>query len=407
MKKTCLASGFAALTFCAAAFAAREESVDPIWHLGGFGTLGAGYHSTEGIRFRRDLEQPLGYEGGRIGFRGDTRLGVQASATFDPHWSVLVQAVSRLNSESNWEPQLSWTFLRYAPVDGLDVRLGRLGVDIFLDSDSRHLGYAFTTIRPPPEVLGVVTQDVFDGMDVTMRRAFGAGVASLRLYGGRSRGDSYFYGHPYTPPATRRLGATLEWSYEALTLRLALSDSHTRNDMALTPLATALASLPVPLARTRASQIDTAHHLVYSGIGALYERGPFSAQGLVSWQRFSQFPTYEGWGTSLTMGYRIGAWKPYLSYSRLSFEPQEERDLSLSAPYAALQSAYDKTVDRLTMHQHTVALGVRYDFARDYALKFQIDRVHAAESILLIDSNGMPGRNVDMTLYSIALDFVF
>jgi hypothetical protein len=59
------------------------------------------------------------------------------------------------------------------------------------------------------------------------------------------------------------------------------------------------------------------------------------------------------------------------------------------------------------MHQHTVALGVRYDFARDYALKFQIDRVHAAESILLIDSNGMPGRNVDMTLYSIALDFVF
>lgn len=364
---------------------ASEDADAPLWRLGGFGTFGAGYHGSKDITYRRDLAQGGGHEGGRLGFRGDSRIGVQASATFDPRWSAQIQAVSRLDSEGKWVPQLSWTFLRYTPTDALDFRVGRLGVDLYQDSDSRHVGYAFTTVRPSPEVLGVVTQDLFDGIDMTIRHPVGAGLLSLRLYGGHSRGDLSLYGSQYRPPDARRLGATLDWASEGLSLRAAWGDTYTSSDAVLQPLANALASTPFPVARERAAQFDTSHHLMFAGLGILYERGPFSAQGLFSWSRFSQFPTYSGKGANVILAYRFGAWKPYVTYADASFNPQERRDLSLPAPYAVLQDAYDEAVERLTFNQRSIGVGVRYDFMRDYALKFQVDHIDAAESIVLID----------------------
>ena len=96
---------------------ADDPASEPLWHFGGFGTLGAGYHSQEDVVYRRDLEQAGGIEGDKLGFRLDTRIGLQASATFNPRWSTTIQAVSRLNSEGNWAPMLSWGFVRYAPTD--------------------------------------------------------------------------------------------------------------------------------------------------------------------------------------------------------------------------------------------------------------------------------------------------
>lgn len=95
---------------------------------------------------------------------------MQASATFDTRWPAQIQTVSRLDNEGKWTPQLSRSFLRYTPSDTLDLCVGRLGVDLYLDGDSRHVGYAFTAVRPSPEVLGMVTQDLFDGLELTLRR---------------------------------------------------------------------------------------------------------------------------------------------------------------------------------------------------------------------------------------------
>lgn len=97
---------------------------------------------------------------------------------------------------------------------------------------------------------------------------------------------------------------------EGLTLRAAWGDTHTSNDRALAPLAAALAAAPSAVAQQRATQIDASHHLTFAGLGALYERGPFSAQALFSWTRCSQFPTYRGNGANVLMAYRVGACKP-------------------------------------------------------------------------------------------------
>ena len=79
----------------------------------------------------------------------------------------------------------------------------------------------------------------------------------------------------------------------------------------------------------------------------------------------------------------------------------------LAPQLTQLQSFYDLVVNRLNSDQHSFGAGVRYDFAPNYALKFQIDHVSARESTLLMDDSGMPARNTNLTLYSVVLDFVF
>lgn len=383
---------------------ADDPASEPLWHFGGFGTLGAGYHSQENVVYRRDLEQAGGIEGDKLGFRLDTRIGLQASASFNPRWSTTIQAVSRLNAEGNWAPMLSWAFVRYAPTDWLEVRAGRLGADIYLEGDSRHVGYAYTAARPPTEVYGVVTQDRFDGADLTLRTPIGGGLGSVKLYGGQSRGDFYLYGQRVTQDDATTVGATIEWTSDALTLKAAWADIHARDDRSLVTLRDALASVPLAQAQLRASQIRTAHHITFAGLSARYESGPWSLQGILARETFSQFPRYSGWGSSVVAGYRVGAWKPYLTWGRISFEPD---DSALTLPAPALQAVYDRVVDRLTMNQRTFGAGVRYDFATDYALKVQIERIKASSSSILITPDGLPVRDTSLTLFTVVLDFVF
>lgn len=385
---------------------ADDPATEQLWQFGGFGTLGAGYHNQENVVYRRDLEQAGGIEGDKLGFRLDTRIGLQASASFNPRWSTTIQAVSRLNGEGNWTPMLSWGFVRYAPTDWLELRAGRLGADIYLEGDSRHVGYAYTAARPPTEVYGVVTQDRFDGADLTLRAPVGDGLGSIKFYGGQSRGDFYLYGQRVTQDDATTVGATIEWATDTLTLKAAWADIHARGDLSLVQLRDALASVPLAQAQLRASQIQTSHHITFAGLSARYENGPWSLQGILARETFSQFPRYSGWGSSVVAGYRIGAWKPYLTWGRISFEPDDSA-LTLPAPAAALQAVYDRVVDRLTMNQRTFGAGVRYDFATDYALKVQIEKINASSSSILITPSGLPVRDASLTLFTVVLDFVF
>jgi hypothetical protein len=61
----------------------------------------------------------------------------------------VVQAVSYYNHAGNYEPELTWAFISYAPVPDMKVRAGRLGWDVYMLSDSRNVGYSYLWVRPP------------------------------------------------------------------------------------------------------------------------------------------------------------------------------------------------------------------------------------------------------------------
>lgn len=115
--------------------AAFAEDSYPGFTVKGFGTLGASGTDTSRFRFRRDIKQSSGVDN-RWGIDTDSRLGLQLDVDINQSWHATAQWVARNNTGDFFEQNLDWLFLRWRPVDDLDIRLGRLGFDVFMLSEN-------------------------------------------------------------------------------------------------------------------------------------------------------------------------------------------------------------------------------------------------------------------------------
>ena len=400
---------------------ARAAGADDVsvsrWAVNGFGTLGAAYHDEDDTRFRRSVDQRGGVREGQVEIRNDSVLGVQVNGVLDSRLSVMAQAVTRQDVDRKWTPQLTWAFVKYLPNDWSEFRVGRMAVDIYLDGDSRHVGYAYTTVRPYADVYGRLTFDTFDGVDASFQRALGPGLVRLKLFGGRTRGDIYLNDAVYSLEKGRTFGATLDWVGEALSLKLSWGSMVTTRDASNAVLrqglSAATALLPAPWrgqAAARAAEITDSNRISYLGLGVGWERGPFSMQVVGTDMSMSVYPGFEGWGVGATAAYRIGSWKPFVTYSRSIIDPVE-RVLDLPAGMDpgidALRSGWALANNYTRHDQYTAGIGVRWDFTDNAALKLQADRIEAKRSSALLDAVGNRTDARSFTLFSATLDFVF
>jgi len=382
------------------------------WAVNGFGTLGAAHHDEDNTRFRRSVDQRGGVREGHVEVRNDSVLGMQLNGVFDSRWSVMAQAVSRQDVDRKWTPQLTWAFAKYVPSDWAEFRVGRMAVDIYLDGDSRHVGYVYTTARPYADLYGRLTFDTFDGADATFQHPLAEGLLRLKLFGGRTRGDVYLNGEVYSLEQGRTLGATVDWIGEELNLKLSWGSMRTSRDQINPALVDGLRMASAfPDAAARLAEITNSSRISYLGIGVGWERGPFSLQVVGTDIAMDIYPDFEGGGVGATAAYRIGDWKPFVTYSRSIIDPVERRlDLpaGVDPGVNALIAGWEMATGYTRHDQYTIGAGVRYDFARNAALKLQADRIEAKRSSTLLDDDGM---RIDsprsFTLFSATLDFVF
>ncbi len=386
-----------------------EDASVSRWAVNGFGTLGAAHHDEDDTRFRRSVDQRGGVREGHVEIRNDSVLGVQVNGVLDSRWSVMAQSVTRQDVDRKWTPQLTWAFVKYIPNDWSEFRVGRMAVDIYLDGDSRHVGYVYTTVRPYADVYGRLTFDTFDGVDGTFQRALGPGLVRLKLFGGRTRGDVYLNDAVYSLEKGRTFGATLDWVGEELSLKLSWGSMVTKRDTQNDPLVRILQPVAAyfPDAAARAAEITHSNRISYLGLGVGWERGPFSLQVVGTDMSVSVYPGFEGWGLGATAAYRIGSWKPFVTYSRSIIDPVERQlDLAkISNPLLSYAWPYAHGYTR--QDQYTAGVGVRWDFADNAALKLQADRIEAKRSSSLLDAAGNRTDARSFTLLSATLDFVF
>lgn len=417
-------SGLALLILGSVAVAAPGAQADVAlsgetqWRAAGFATLGGSYHDGDGLRFRRDVGQGDGVRAERFGMDVDSRVGLQLNGVFNPNWSTMVQVVSRLDADGKWDPAVSWAYLRYAFKDSVELRLGRLVSDLYLEGDSRDVGYAHTTVRPNPEVFGLLGADTYDGAELTLRRPLGGGEMKLKVYGGRSRGDSYYRNLTDPLPRSRTLGTTLEWERRDLVVRASWGEVLTRDKDVFAPLAQGLDALGAAAGdaamQARAAGLLGDARIRFSALGVRYERNAFMLQAVGTRMRYSVEPSYRGWSAALTAGYRIGSWTPYFTWARNVFEA-DRAALDFGPAAAALGAAsvnvlrtgYHDAMTMLNQDQHSTGVGVRYDFSAPVALKVQLDEVRAKSSTLLLADDGAPVRNRDLTVLSVVVDMVF
>ena len=82
----------------------------------------------------------------------ESRIGLQWTGAFTDSLSATAQAVGRLNVGQ--KVGLEWAYLTYKINPSWSVQLGRKRLPLYYYSDFQDIGYAYTSIRPSPDVYG-------------------------------------------------------------------------------------------------------------------------------------------------------------------------------------------------------------------------------------------------------------
>jgi hypothetical protein len=387
-----------ACLFCAGAQAADEANM---FSLSGFATLGVTKTDTDDAHYVIS-GQPRGATKDGSG-DVDSKLGVQLGAKFNPMFSGTVQLLSKQNGNGNFNPEVEWAFLKAQVVPSVSVRLGRMGGPFFAVSDFREVGFANTTLRPPQDVYGQVPVSHFDGADVNYQTSTGLGTVTAQLFGGKASSVVEHIGVDLKKLVG--FNVTLETD-NGLSLRL----GHVTGKLTVksATLGTLVATLRATPFASVGNEIDATDKTAsFSGIGATWDQGDWLLNAEYTQRRTNAYiPDTNGW--YVTAGRRIGSWTPYATVSQVSTVSSNVNNtvVAANAQLAVLKGTVDAVVAGQYLSQKTVAIGTRWDFARNFALKAQLDHIrHTGDGYFYRVQPSFGNQTVNVL--SIAVDTVF
>ena len=373
--------------------------------LHGFGTFGMTRTDDDNAQFIRDLTQPRG-AGARWTAKVDSVMGLQANIRFSPNTEAVLQAVTRYHANESYQPELTWAFLKHDFSPDFSLRGGRLGTEFYMLGDSRLVGYSNLSVRPPPDFYGTLVFSYIDGADVSATLPVLSGLLKGKLFAGQSPEKTTFVQDLlWDLHGSTLVGGYVDYLSGPWQARLSHAQVHFERE---TPLNAAIQAGGDPLSGVpylslvpeMAMANRRAH---FSSIGLVYDQGPFNVQFMLNQVR-QDSPAYaDSRAGYLMAAYRLGAVTPYLGVSR-----------SLSK-LEALPTSATPLVDELTKllaarrytEQHTYTLGGRWDIQKSLALKAQVDWIRGQPSSVFLFKNRQAGWDGNMTVVSLALDFVF
>jgi len=375
------------------------KAVDSSISLHGFGTLGLTRTDNDNAEFVRDLSQPTG-AGKSWTAKIDSLLGIQANIDLSPHTEAVVQVVSRFHADGSYDPELTWAFLRHDFSPDFSIRAGRLGTEFYMLGDSRLVGYSNISMRPPPDFYGTLIFSYIDGIDVSATRPLATGLLSGKLFAGISPEQVPFSpGLTWNLRGTKLLGGYLEYRDGAWQLRYSQARSRFKHELPTDALVGSpyLALVPEMGMAGQWARFDS--------IGLVHDDGPLNIQLMLN--RIKQdSPAYEDSRAGyLLAAYRLGDFTPYLGLSR-SLTRSEALPLTIDP---ILNFATRSLVAQTQVDQHSYTLGGRWDVRKNLALKAQLDWIRGSPeaTFLFKFKTGNKHWDGDMTVYSLALDFVF
>ena len=402
MKKNLLAFALMAAT---GALAQAGTLGDGNLNISGFGTLGVAKTNTDDVKFVRYNQASGTGNSPRLDL--DTNLGLQASYLMTDTLSGTVQVLTRKNTSQQFTTDLTWAFLKYKATDEVSIRLGRVQLPAFLISDYQNVGFANTMMRPPVEMYGQEPLEGLDGGDVNWQHAFGDNNVTVQAFVGKSRGKLFVpatasVAH-YDAPAYG-LAVTLE--HGPVTLRAA----HLRAKVETNDL-TSLNQLTDAYAKFGFTQLASdltlkgGKHMSFTEIGATLDWNNIVAQAEYAQRRQQDkvwVPQSNSW--YVMGGYRFGKVLPYIGHSHLGAGDVKISVPTLPAPLAALGAQTRYLIQ--PPEQTNTLVGVRWDFAKNLALKVQYDHVQPkAKSGTLVYGPAIYNKNVNVL--AAGVDFVF
>jgi predicted porin len=296
------------------------------------------------------------------------------TADFTPQVSAIFQVDSEYRYDGSYRPEVEWFNVKYAFTPDAYVRLGRIALPTFMDSDNRDVGYSFVWVHPPVDLYHQLSIPSSDGIDAMYRSEIGEAVNIVRAISGTNKTE-----RPTSISKSKEMWGlfdTLE--YGAATFHVSYQQRRSSTENLL----------------TGTSGAWTLNRDV--SVGAGYDPGNWFV--ISEWiQRRS---TTRINAMYVSGGYRINKFTPYLTYSQNS--------PGTFVPGVPPQSA--AAVERANRAQSTTGVGLRWDFMRNYDFKIQYDEVKLSDSsngYLINVPTGVTLYGSKFHVFSAVVDLVF
>jgi hypothetical protein len=399
--------GLMMMTLCAASAVGAHDLHSPHFSFNGFATLGVVHSNEEGADFASSPFNPdgAGYTH-RWSFDVDSRIGGQVTASLTPQLSVTLQAIAVQRYDDTYKPTVEWANVKYAFTPDLSMRIGRIALPGLLASDYRNIGYALPWVRPPVDVYSLRPITKSDGMDVIYR--FRAGELGMTLHGyyGNEEAKVPAWIGGGTARSGNGYGIVHAVEYGSLTGQIAYQRTRVTVP-GFEPFFNAFRQFG-PEGAAIANKYNTEdkpYRLV--SLGASYDPGQWFVTG--EWARtrtHSLLGDKTAW--YIGGGYRFGRFTPYAIYSTVKANSSTSDPGVADAAAGGLNAALNQML-AITPVQNTIAVGGRWDVAKNAAVKLQYDHVDIRAGSLGPLVNPQPGFQPGgkVNVVSIALDFVF
>jgi hypothetical protein len=361
--------------------------------LRGFATLGAARSTDESAEYVRDLSQAHGLNN-HWRMENDSVFGLQANVMLQRRLEFIAQVVSRYRPKTNFEPEVTWAFLRYTPNPNWTGRLGRLGTEFYMLADSRMVGYSYNAVRPPIDYYGTLPFTYFDGADIGFSYPMLQGIFSAKLYSGFSQELSPWGSLQYDMSDSLLVGGYVDFYRAPWQIRFGQARLRFKRDL---PVEDFYSLLP---ART-ADELRVADRWTYfTSLGIAYDAGPLRVQTMLSHTDNNHGTFQDTWAGYLIASYRLrDALSPFVGFSMAYSDAK-----TLQYPVLPYTDSYQANFHT---NQKTVFTGIRWDFRSNMCLKGQVDLIRGTPESKFLYRNETADWDGSMAVFTVTWDMIF
>ncbi|MGX9418820.1 hypothetical protein ACWU4D_15875 [Vibrio sp. WJH972] len=340
----------------------------------------------------------------------ESLFGLQLDSSITDSLEASVQLVFRNRYDDDLEENIERAFLKYSPNE-FYARIGRLGLDVYMLSEYRNVGYAYPWAHASLEFYGAFGMDYYDGAEIGYRVPTDLGHLQVSLYGGSTTQTSEMAGYVVKLDYESLVGTTLRYSQDNWTLHAALANATLASDVDfINELRDALdqSSAFWNEADSISSDLEVdGTSVTYASLGGLYDNGDWVAQSELSYADTESkvFPTfYTGY---LSVARRLESITPFILGGFV--EPVDDRSISSNAPVflSSLQDAVS-SIYSSTFDQKSLSVGASWDVVNNLSLTVQWDRTwvepYGGE---LWNFDSVNTTSVTLDTYSLNCSFIF
>lgn len=371
-------------------------------------------------------------------FNRDSVLAVQVDAQIMPAWSATAQLklAPAVDHDHQWEPTLAWAFVSWRPNNDWLLRLGKIRVPGYLNSENMDVGTTYEYARLPAEVYSV--SPTYDFTGVSFNKTFSLEDSELILDGYWGKANTKWRGYfregvpglmsagPQSGPIKiTSKGLVLSWHRNDDTYLASLhrAVSHNEDDTRwFDPVFVNLGSGIGYYAFQPGPNVPSTDHLNLSifNIGADVGLGNgFRLAGEYARRRVTNLQGgLNSTAAYLSLRKRIGQWTPYVFHSRLRSDDRALRIYQAVngntvpgfVPGAAFINAAQRALADAfgSYDQRSWAIGTSYALTPTSKIKAEWMRTRVGITSSLVDAPA--GSNISrqgINVFSLSYSFTF